>query len=191
MLKISRILFPALALVLVMVLVSSCSGTDKYRVETSQIDSLLIQLDSAEKVFLMLDSASCTEKLKNVNTLLGEATNVIRDTLLKEEARLLSDFRSIKKPLKEFLTRRSSVIKEILVTRKQLKDLSHDLDEGLMSEVDVQKHFQQECDLAGMLIMSLKITSSAVESQCNLYDSLNLKLRDFVERKGLEPLSNK
>ncbi len=189
MVKISRILFPAFAVV--QLLVCSCSGTDKYRAETNQIDSLLIQLDSAEKAFLKLDSASCTEKLKVVNALLGEATNVIRDTLLKDEARLLSDFRSIKKPLKEFLTRRSSVIKEILLTRKQLKDLSHDLEQGLISDTEVQKHFQQECELAGMLVMSLKITNDAVNNQCKLYDSLNLMVQNFVERKGLEPNKDK
>ncbi len=175
--------FLALLFASTLLLVSGCGNGDAYKMEVGGLDSLQVQLDKAEQAFLSLDSSRASQTLSEVNKKLGRLNELITDTLSREEAQLLSSYRGIKKPLKEFTQKYSGTKKEITVTRKQLQDLRHDLSKGIMKKEDADFHFKKETGLATLLINSLKLSSDAVPVFLERFDLLNPKIDSLVQVK--------
>ncbi|MCC7302227.1 MAG: hypothetical protein IT233_06275 [Bacteroidia bacterium] len=169
-------------LIVTLFLMPSCGG-DLYQTEIRTIDSLLTALDSAEKAFWTIDSAAARTAYADVNKDLGHLTNLIQDTLEKNEALLLSRYRGIRKPLREYLLKQTVMKKEITITRKQLEDLRHDLDKELLTKENAQLHFTKESGLARLLINSLYISTESVDIFLRRYAEVNPSIDSLVQVK--------
>jgi hypothetical protein len=166
------------------IFLSSCNnGSERYRNEIAMLDSLVLALEKAEGQFKSIDSEKVVKTYSALNELLEQTGELIKDTLKKEEAVLLSDFRSIRKPLKEYKSRVTILKTEIGVTKDQLSHLSHDLRKGLMKEEDVDKNVQSEVTLAKTLLSSITIMASIIPQQLSKYDSLQPLVLNFVKTK--------
>lgn len=164
-------------------MVSCSDNSERYKKEIAELDSLVKELDKAEIQFKAIDSEKVALTYGGLDELMEQTTELIKDTLQKDEAILLSDFRSIKKPLREFKMRSSILKTEIVVTKDQLTHLSHDLKNGLLKEEDISKYVQSESDLAKTLIQSLNIISTIIPQQLAKYDSLKPLVLEFVKEK--------
>ena len=151
--------------------------------KVNTLDSLRIKLDSAEQKFLQLDSTAAVAALDTVNAKLGKLGRLIVDTLEKAEAFLISDYRAIKKPLKEFLLKSGGTKKEIGITRKQLQDLAHDLTKGIIKKEEAEINFKKESALAEMLINSITMTTEVVPIFLKRFELLNPRIDSLVQVK--------
>lgn len=162
-------------------LLCSCGPGDRYKDEVNTLDSLVVSLDKAEKLFNSIDSAGARKYYENVNAGLGHISELVKDTLSRDQAMLISQFRSVKKPLKDYLQRLSVTYEEIAVTRKQLQDLSHDISKGLMPEKDIKHHVQKETELARLLINTLNMSHESMGVCMKRYEVINPRIDSLVQ----------
>ncbi len=133
-------------LIVCCVLIVACDQT-KYSKEISQIESMENRLDSVEKILLNIDTLGFTEAgqkfFDNLN-FVQQAYTETSDTMPRDVAMLMSDYRSLKKPSKGFMSRFFSVNEELKFSKEQLRDLKEDLEHNRMEAELVKKSLQDE-----------------------------------------------
>lgn len=164
----------------------SCGPDPKFASRIAELDSLSLQLHTARDLYNTIDSAGAKLIFDEVNKTLGKVNELVKDTLTREQAMLISQYRMIKKPLKEYLQRLPVTQKEIAVTAKQLKDLSHDLSKGLIPEKDADLHVKKESELARLLINTLNMSHESVGMCREQFNALNPRMDSLV--KAMEQL---
>ena len=134
-----------LFLVLVL-LATACNRTD-YTTEISQIDSLMVELDSAKDMYSSIDTAGFSELSQSFSENTAFVQQVYKqrnDTMPRDVAMLMSEYRELKKPAKGFLVKHKSIGEELDFTEKQLEDLRHDLENNLLDSNFVDRMLTDE-----------------------------------------------
>jgi hypothetical protein len=155
------------------------------------LDSLSVEVVNSMEKFNKIDSLKVKETLNLVNQRLGQLGSVIKDTIEKEDAILISDFRACKKPLKEFQLKRSGLRKESGVTLKQLENLSRDLKKNLVPAADVKKFVEMEAELANLLLINLSSITESVQNSIQAADSLGPVIEAFIAKQAALPQKKK
>lgn len=126
----------------------ACNQTH-YRAEINTIDSLLTKLDSTDKELAALDTSglesagrSFRQKFQYIQQLHEEAG----DTIDRDLAFLLADFRSLRKPYAHLKSEYASAKKEMDFSKNQLVNLRHDLENNLLDTNIVHKVVKTESE---------------------------------------------
>jgi hypothetical protein len=148
------------AVLTLLVLFAACGGIKNADEKIAAIDSKLLSLDSAEKLFYSLNM----EQLQTItDTVESHLTFVQRNYVGEQTAAMTEPFaqyRTILKLLPDIGTRSKQVAAEIVKTKKQLGDLRAALQsgatvDGVGNKIDntyVERVYKEEMDVATNLI---------------------------------------
>ena len=163
--------------VLLMLLVfTSCKQTS-YKAEITTIDSLLVELDTLDLIHRRIDTTDFATFRKTFTdniSYVQQAYTEGKDTMPKNVAMLMSEYRVLKKPAKGLHKKYTKTAEELKFAKRQLADLRHDLQNNLLDSVFVEEMLIEERQ-------AVKSVSSSLEE---------LKISsDFIEKKReeLEP----
>ncbi len=144
---------------------ASCNRTS-YKAEIQTIDSLLVELDSAKAIFNRID----TSGFADLNRSMGTKTSYISghysqkgDTIGRDLAFLLSNYRDMRKPLKNHKMAFDEVAEELQFSREQLLNLRNDLENNLQDTIRVRKFMQQEVEAASEVIARPAVLAAGAE----------------------------
>ncbi|MCC7502173.1 MAG: hypothetical protein IT229_06570 [Flavobacteriales bacterium] len=138
-------LFALITAFLGMSLLFSCKGKPHDPAHVTAIDSMLIQVDSLERllnaidvpVYLRMDSTFRTQK--------DRLENVMKDTLNRAQAMAVGNyFRAMSGSLGRVGNMYDETLRELADARKQLVNLKHDIGGGLLPEGPEATYVQQE-----------------------------------------------
>lgn len=153
---------------------SACNQTP-YTAEIETVNKLLAKMDSAEQIHARIDTTGLTEGKRVFNQKFNFVTaNYTKtpDTLHRQEAMLISDYRNLKKPYDRFSTQYAANAKELEFSKKQLLDLRHDLEHNLLDTNFVTRMVASETEAAERLMAETKriedIRTTMIESQSKL-----------------------
>jgi len=106
-----------------------------YAEEIRTLDSLRADLDSASNQFRLIDTTGFsnagrvfTENLAYVQQKYTQS----EDTIPREVAMLMADYRDLKKPSKGFISDYERTREELKFSKSQIRDLKHDLQNNLL-----------------------------------------------------------
>ncbi len=128
-------------------LASACTPTTWYEKEIATIDSLIYSIDTCTASLGKLDTLDYTTLSKTFS----ERTNFVQawhtqrgDTMQREVAMIMSEYRELKKPLQNFTKEYYRVEAELVFTKNQLGSLRHDLSNNLLDTNIVKRVFIEE-----------------------------------------------
>lgn len=142
------------------VLLLACGGVKNPEEKVASIDSTLLSLDSAEKVFTSFNFGQLQSMTDSVKSHLQVVQRLYQGEQTAEMAEPLAQYRTIVKLLPDIDKRSKQVEAEIAKTKKQLGDLKNMLSsgatvDGVGNKIDnayVEKVFKEEMDVAKNLI---------------------------------------
>jgi len=135
-----------LLLALASIAMFSCKP-NPYKEEIKELNSLIKEVEKSSTKLVQIDTTGLSQKLKeykkNVNTI-TETYQSNNDTIGKELALILSDYRQLKKPYSEFSEAHRAALKELKFTKNQLVTLKHDLENDILEPPVAAKMMQSE-----------------------------------------------
>ncbi|MGB6035468.1 MAG: hypothetical protein WBG42_04315 [Cryomorphaceae bacterium] len=161
----------AIALIFVLAFIASSCEQTHFKREIGKIDSLLVKLDTVELTYRRIDTAGAADlnrKFSENLSFVQQAYINAKDTMPKDVALLMSDYRTLKKPAKGFIGDYQKAGEELKFSKNQLTDLKHDLQNNLLDSILVHDMLEDEM--------------KAVESVGNSVQSLKLS-REFTRAK--------
>ncbi len=185
-----------LPILLGLILIVGCSRTH-YSEELRQIDSMIVELDSARNIHRRIDTTGYGEAMKKYTTRMSSIQGSYAsrgDTMERDVAMMMASYRELKKPLERFKKSYAAVSTDLEFTRTQLLDLKHDLEHNLLDSNLVHKMLREEDDAVtrirmetDQLKMSYKVTEDKTQKLEPKVDSLLhelKKLPDSTNGKG-------
>jgi hypothetical protein len=174
--------------VAVVFLLGACS---KHPEKVKQVDEMLMTAEKYLKDFKTIDGASFSDSKDEVLAVLTRFGKHLKEEWLSKEVVIndLSDYRSLKKPLKKLTTIYASSEKELVHRISQLRNLKKDIENGHFDSVeaidaatfDEQERLGQVIgDVQYMLDHGSLILERKLKYQ-PLVDSLNLKIDKSLE----------
>lgn len=103
--------------------------------EISSLDSLRAKLDSAERLHRLIDTTGFHEAGKVFTqklTFIQQKYTESKDTIPRNVALLMANYRDLKKPSKGFIPEYERTRKELKFSKDQIRDLKHDLQNNLL-----------------------------------------------------------
>jgi len=165
-------------LAIVVILIVSLTGCDRttYDHEIATIDSLLVQLDTLDLMHRRIDTtdfATLGQEFTDNLSFVQQAYTNREDTMPKDVAMLMSDYRSLKKPAKGFKDKYQRAAEELSFAKNQLADLRHDLQNNLLDSVFVEEMLTEERQ-------AVKAVSSSLE-ELKISSDFTKKRREELE----------
>jgi hypothetical protein len=146
------------------VLLLACEQTH-YPDEIRRLDSLRVELDSAELLHRRIDTTGFAEAGRKFTENLGFIQQTYtdgNDTIPRDVALLMADYRDLKKPSQGFLTSYERAREELRFSKDQIRDLKHDLENNLLDSGLVEEMVNEELQAVSELtaaIEQLKVSS--------------------------------
>lgn len=166
------------AIIFSLMIFTSC--VRKNQDELKRTDSLMNVLDSAENKFLASDST----RIQNVLDSMNHKTKLIQkfasDTLDKEMTIFLSDYLRIQQALEKYYPDRRNIIPQITLSKKQLDNMKHDLNNGAISKEEFEKYFPEEERAVTELSSYISMTTSKAYLLLLQYDFIRTKVDFFI-----------
>jgi len=150
------------------IILLSCNTIDNKKY-ISSIDSLSVQLEGAADVYSAVDSLTLAEirkKVKN-NCDLVDYTD---DTSFKK---LIIPYSQISKVIKQILKMDTQIKKELQLSRDQISDLLHDVNDNLIDTTLLVQYIEDERNAVNILIGRMNNNQQRVVFETARYDSLN------------------
>jgi hypothetical protein len=168
----------------------SCKSKVDFSAEVKLADSLRTEIRSAAAEFYKIDSARVEKAAGTVDGYLRYITENLKDTISKEEAVLLSDFKGVKKSFGKYEKSKKHINKYYGYNVKQLENLSHDLKENIIEVRDsAQKYLAAEQSANAELVSLMKLHTQIIPSELTRFDSLKGKVEELIRKinKGTVP----
>lgn len=149
-----------------------------YEHEIASIDSLLVQLDTLDLMHRRIDTSDFATLGKEFteNLAFVQKTYTLKeDTMPKDVAMLMSEYRGLKKPAKGFKDKYQRTAEELNFAKSQLADLRHDLQNNLLDSVFVDEMLTDEKE-------AVKSISSSLE-ELKMSSDYTKKKREELEPK--------
>ncbi len=138
---------------------SACKPKTIYQTEIASLDSLIYAVDTSIVNLGQIDTLRYTELGKKFS----ERINFVQawysqrgDTIRRETAMIMADYRELKKPFMKFRGEYERVERELIFTKTQLVNLSHDLEHNLLDTNIVKRIYQEERKAAEKVIVDTK-----------------------------------
>lgn len=166
-------------------LLGSCSDTE-YTKEISALDSVKLRLDSAETMISKLDTTRMGQMVRQIQHDLHEVEVFYRDMpkdsiIDKNAATILSDYRSVRKPLSTAYTQVPKLQKEIDYSQSQIENLIHDLKRNNIEKKDVEQYVRIEMTEAEKAIQNTRYVLLLLDGVFPRYDAISPRVRAYVD----------
>lgn len=163
----------------------SCSG-NQFADKIQTLDSLAVEverlIDSIETVDTNTYKNAASEIEKNVSLIKNE----LKDTVTQEEARILSDYKMIRKSLVNFPDKIKALHEELLYTHSQLNNLSKDLKMGYIEASKAEEYFSIEVTSAQAVLEDGWNTLNNSPVYLKMFDDLQPKVQEFINKHELK-----
>ena len=163
---------------------SSCHNKDKYLTEVKYLDSLQIIL---EKVAVEFRKSDTVLVAANRDSIIEHLTFIqdnyrSKDTMPRETAIFLQQYRSIKQPLDVYLKESREINEELEYSEKQTVNLIHDLRNALLEEGKAKQFFNDERLAMEQLIAKVNSLNTLVNENLKKYDEMVPGVREEVKK---------
>ena len=165
-----RIVFSAVALLIMIASASSCRNTHAYDKYVKELDSLKVVLQQSVDNFKTVDSSSCMQAYIKQYTYSRFIDSHLKDTVTKVVAENLQNFHSVEKGLKDYVELRAIWLANSNSSIIQLQNLSHDLKNGSVNEDEAIEFINEEKKQAETLIEELKINTETVRKHLEIFN---------------------
>jgi hypothetical protein len=151
-----------------LMLVGSCTVTDKELVYLDKIDKLGNALDSVALQYYAID----TNKFFYVNNLINRNLSRLStmDTILSDTVKI---YASIQKSFKRFISEHDLILDEIKYSRNQLHSLRKDIRNGKINEMQMEKYFQEEKEAVSILMQKISFNVQNIAFQLKSFAQMN------------------
>ena len=171
----------------------SCSRTVDLKEEIRVTDSLKKELLETSARFTLLDSVKITYCSQHINEIFAFVNANLKDTITKQEAGMLSEFKNCSKAFKKYDRTRKDLLRYYTYNLKQLEDLSFDLqNQNIVSRDSAQKFIRQERKANQELLMMMRLHAEIIPRKLNKCDSLFPLAEQFLLKinNGIAPVFN-
>lgn len=128
----------------------------------SALDSMMVRTDSLIAGLDTIDMARCDHMDSVFRSQRTPLEDLLRDTLAKDQAVAIGNyFRAMDRSLGRVRGKTKGVHAELLTSRKQLEDLRHDIDNGLLPEGPRATYFEQERLVLDQLAQSVQVIQNS------------------------------
>lgn len=189
----SIVKFAGVFLSIQLVLFSSCSKNIDLNEEIRVTDSLKKELLETTARFNVLDSIKIKYCSQHINEIFAFVNANLKDTISKEEAALLSDFKNSSKAFKKYERTRKDLLRYYNYNLKQLEDLSFDLrNQNIPSRDSAQKFIRQEINANRELVTMMRLHAEIIPRKLIKCDSLFPLAEKFLMKinNGVAPVFN-
>ncbi len=128
---------------LLYVVFTSCGKENEH---TQKINSLLILIDSCEKVYQQIDTGFIKQSSQQVKDLTTQYKQIITDSLDKSMILKTQSMNVLNTSLSRFMKSYLSGLNEFEYSRKQLEDLKKDIQNHVIVSEDIVKYLKTEED---------------------------------------------
>lgn len=152
------------------VFITSCQQTN-FQKEIVTIDSLLVKLDTIDLMHRRIDTTDFSklgQRFSENLSYIQEVYTSREDTMPKDVALLMSDYRVLKKPSKGLSGNYQRTNEELKFSKSQLADLKHDLQNNLLDSILVQDMLQDEREAVEAIensVQELKLSSEFTKTK--------------------------
>ena len=151
-----------------------------YVSEISEIDSLLVELDSAKKILYMQDTGKAFERIRVVEQNIAKLYRRM-DTVSPEEAIVIGNYANFRKYYSKWVKRFPTYFESIETIPVQLKNLRTDLTKNLIPEDKVDGYFNNEKKAAGELVKGIHDMKSNFDFMDMSFDSNHEKILHLIQ----------
>jgi len=159
---------------------SACSNSDKYATEIRLLDSVLVKLDSAELKFNSVDISRIKQYALKLDSNLNYFNTQNKDTLTKETAILISEYRSAGKPFKVIISQYKSLETELPESKKQIENLLHDLKKNKADDAKALFYVQNEVIAARRIIHTIDNMENLVTLYSEKFELYGPEVNELV-----------
>lgn len=157
----------------------SCKRT-KYAKEIASLDSLQTILSKADSTLNSIDTAKTNAYYLDAKNNLNYIQNNYKDTMERELAIFLSDYRSILESLESFNSERNQLLKELNYSQKQIENLIHDLKNNAVEKTKITEYYNTEIEAANELLPSVNAMVDMAKKQLTDYEQKNKRVLEIV-----------
>ncbi len=143
----------SLASLVLIIGLSSCNDAPQYPVEVNTLDTTIAALESAKEAYFAIDSAKFMEMATTMRSrvkFVQENYSTYLDTMPREIAFLMSNYRSMNKSFKRFSGKRIRLRTEIEASLTNMKQLRIDLNNNVVAMPDTSIGSQNATMVAEM-----------------------------------------
>jgi hypothetical protein len=170
----------------------SCSGDPKHPAELASADSLAKVVHTADSIFKTVDSLTVKKTLQQINYSLAYIQLNQKDTIDREEGRLLLNFYQLKRPLYVFTKHKSELSLKIVEQKQQSQNLAHDLRHNTLdAKLNIGNCLQDERRHAAPIIYSSETLVTAINEALKKfkeqYPLIESRVNALKAKGGKEP----
>jgi hypothetical protein len=161
----------------------SCKPKTDFGAEIKETDSLKTEIGKVAAGFNALDSAKIAVSENTIGAYLGYITQNLKDTISREEALLLSTFKSIKKSFGKYTKTKRDLRRFYAFNLKQIDDLRNDLKEGMIENKDsARKYLSSEIEANRELVRMMRLHSEIIPNEIGRFDSLRPQVEEIIKK---------
>jgi len=160
----------------------SCRNTHTYDKYVKELDSLKVVLQQSVDNFKTVDSTACMQAYSKQQTYSLFISSHLKDTVTKTVAENLQNFHSVEKGLHDYISLRSSWLKDANSSIAQLQNLSHDLKNGSIDNDEAIAFINDEKKLAEKIIEELKINTENIRKHLELFNQSLPVCEDLIKQ---------
>lgn len=168
---------PVYYIITLLMLLASCTVTEKECAYIDKIDRLEDALDSVAQHYYTID----TTELFNVNNLINRNLSRLSsmDTIMGDTVKI---YASLQKSFKRFINEHAPILDEIKYSKNQLHTLEKDIRNGKVTKVQIEKYYQEEIEAVSILMQKISFNSRNITYQLKLFAELNDSVEMDIRR---------
>ena len=158
----------------------SCSEAN-YSEKIVSLDSLQTLIGKAKEDLKNMDINKADEYYKEMTKNLEYIQLNYHDTMDKELALFLSDYRSTAKPLQTLIEKNKELTKDISYSGEQIKNLAHDMKNQSIEPDKAEKYYMEESTIASQLMESVKLVTRTTDTLIFKVDRMRSRVTSMVD----------
>lgn len=179
----------AVLLLGVILFFSNCDKKVNSTAEVKTLDSLLVQVEESERIFLDLPHEDIKARLDSIKSTISFVEANYGGEMNKEDALLLDKLRGTKSIVKRFGDRTSQMKTEFIRTKNQLSNFKEALISGATHDKNNQEMTPE------YIQKNMELEKSAAENLISSVSELTTRSQRFIEqndekRKAIQPYLN-
>ena len=145
-----------------------------------KIESLQQALDSSAKQFSIIDSAKALSSVKEFQSKISYIKGDYRDTIQEETALYIDKYYSLRKAMKLMGNSYAETARDIRSTKSRLKNLLHDLKNGLVEDQQYEQYLELEENNVAIIKESVDALVRAYTEGQPMYDEMAPRIDSLI-----------
>jgi len=169
-----------LILAFVLLALSSCHNAEKKQ-QIAKIDSLITIIDSTESNLEKMNIDTVRKKYSAFRETNQRVIAHYQEYRNEENWKYMCAFQEVRKAFKVMVNKHKSYEQELKISREQLENLKHDVDESLLEEKEFKDYFAMESKSVHDLTFQINRQVNQVLQQYANFDSVHPYLLKLLE----------